>query len=49
MPGTWYPSKAALLVFLAPCYLSQAALWAYRGTGGGVPPGHTKILRPRNL
>ncbi len=24
-------------------------LWAYSGTGGGTPPGHTQILRPRNL
>ncbi len=30
-------------------HLSQAALWAYCGTGGGVPPGHTQILCPRNL
>ena len=38
-----------LLISLAPCYLSQAALWAYSGTGSGTPPGHTQILRPRNL
>ncbi len=49
MPGTWYPSQAALLVLLVPCYLSQAALWAYSGEGGGAPPGHTRILRQRNL
>ncbi len=33
----------------APCYLSQAALWAYSGTGSETPPGHTQILRPHNL
>ena len=33
----------------APWYPSQAALWAYSGTGDGTQPGHTKILRLRNL
>ena len=52
MPGPWSASQAALFVSLAPCYLSQAALWAYSmysGTGGGTPPGHNQFLRPRNL
>ncbi len=30
-------------------YPSQAALGAYSGTGGDTPPGHTQILRLRNL
>ena len=37
------------VVSLAPCFLSKAALWAYSGRGSGTPPGHTQILRPRNL
>ncbi len=27
----------------------KTAPWAYSGTGGGTPPGHTQFLRPRNL
>ncbi len=49
MPGPWYPSKAGLCVSKAPWYPFQAALWAYSGRFWVAPPGHTQILRPRNL
>ncbi len=43
------PQYRGVWAFQAPWYPSQAALWAYSGTGGGTPPGQTQFLRPRNL
>ncbi len=41
--------KAGLWVSQAPWNPFQAALWAYSGTFWVAPPGHTLILRLRNL
>ncbi len=49
MPWPWYPSQAGLWASQAPWYPFQAALWAQSRKFWVAPPGHTQILRPRNL
>ncbi len=55
--GTIATNSTILVPFFSECGVCPGGatqnlppgLWAFSGTGSGTPPGHTQILRPRNL